>query len=255
MLSALAVSRKNRNVPADDVFHVDLGTGALLIANDYGGAGNVFHASIFHPEFVGVFRIDGNRSRDILELRTDQGQACFVLPDRRFALPFKGSVDHRKLPSRRGLAGPDAVLATIKMHVLSDVAAIVNSGQSRADVKVHVGQKAMLGIVRAYAHSARIPVLNFNVEVADCGIERTGARIRRRFICTWAGTREEHHISGPLLKTRRACGENKCGPRSSKSDQPDSGPDIDRPGQTVAAGGNEQNALVGFLLNLIDGLL
>src|SRR5439155_24185554 len=79
VLSALAVSRKNRNVPADDVFHVDLGTGALLIANDYGGAGKVFHASIFYPEFVGVFRDDGKRSRDILELRTAQGLDFFVL--------------------------------------------------------------------------------------------------------------------------------------------------------------------------------
>ena len=37
--------------------------------------------------------------------------------------------------------------------------------------------------------------------------------------------------------------------------KPDSGPDIDGPGQTVAARGNEQDALIGLLLNLVDGLL
>ncbi len=72
-LSALAVNREHRNVSADEVLHVDFGAGAVLITDDYGGAGNVFHASVFHPEFVGVLRIDGYRRRNILELRPDQG--------------------------------------------------------------------------------------------------------------------------------------------------------------------------------------
>ena len=72
--------------------------------------------------------------------------------------------------------GPDAILASTKKHILSDVAAIVNSRKFRADMKVHLSQKAMLGIVGAYAHSARISVLNFNTEIADCGIERTRVR-------------------------------------------------------------------------------
>src|SRR5271170_3358987 len=149
VLPALAIGRKNRNIPADDVFHVDLGTGIVLVANDYGGSGNVFHSSVLYPEFVGVLSVDGNRRRDILELGTDESQPGFALADRRFTLPLKRSVDQCKLPSRGGLPGPDAVLTSIKMHILSDVAAIVNSRKSVADMKVHVGQKAMLGIVGA----------------------------------------------------------------------------------------------------------
>src|SRR5207245_3978955 len=80
VLSALAVSRKNRNVPADDVFHVDLGTGALLIANDYGGAGNGFLASLFHPAFVGGVKIAGNLSRELLELRHVHGSDRLGVP-------------------------------------------------------------------------------------------------------------------------------------------------------------------------------
>src|SRR6202040_3341212 len=133
---------------------------------DYGGAANVLHAPIFQPELIRVGGIDGNGSGHILELRADQGQTGFVLSDRRFALPFERSVDDRELPSGGRFPGPDAVLAPVKMDVLRDVAAIVNARKSRADVKIHVSEEAMLGIVGADSHSARIPFLNFDIDIA-----------------------------------------------------------------------------------------
>src|SRR5580658_1099492 len=255
LFSAFAVRSKNRDVSADDVFHVDFGARIVLIANDHSGATNVFQAPIFQPEFVGVLRIDGNCRGDILELRADQGQTGFVLSDRRFALAVKRGIDHGKLPSRGRLAGPDAVLAAVKMDVFGDVAAIVNARKSRADVKIHMREEAMLGIVGAYAYSTRISDLNFDVDIADRRIERAGVRIRWIDIRARSAAREEHHVGGPLLKARRVSGKHKCGPQSAKTDQPDSRPDIDRLGQTVAAGRNEQNALVRRLPNLVDRLL
>ena len=200
-------------------------------------------------------RIDGNRSGHILELRPDQRQSGFVFSDRRFPLILKRSVDQRKLPPRRRFAGPDAILTSIKMHVLSDVATIVNPRKTRADVKIHVRQKAMLCVMSAYSHSAWISRLNFKVDVADCGIERSWVRIGWRVVGMGTRAREEHHISGPLLKTRRVCRKHESGPRFAKADQPNSRPDINSLSQTIAASRNEQNALIRLLLNRIDGLL
>ena len=58
-----------------------------------------------------------------------------------------------------------------------------------------------------------------------------------------------------MLKTRSVGGEHKSGTRGPEPNQPDSRPDKDGLGQTVAARRNEQDALIGLLLNLIDGLL
>src|SRR5580658_1013190 len=116
------------------------------------------------------------------------------------------------------------------MDVLCDVATIVNSGKSRADVKIHVSQEAMLRIVSAYAHSPRISLLDFDVDIADRRIKRTRVRIRWRGIRVRPAAREEQHVRGPLLKTRRVCGQHERRPRSPKADYPDSGPDVNRPG-------------------------
>src|ERR1700679_1133435 len=113
----------------------------------------------------------------------------------------------------------------------------------------------MLGIVGTDAHSAGISVLNFNIDIADCGIERARVGVRRRRVRARASAREKQHIGRSLLKTWSVGGEHKGGTRGPEPDQPDSGPDIDGPAQTIAARGNEQDTLIGPLLNLIDGLL
>jgi hypothetical protein len=113
----------------------------------------------------------------------------------------------------------------------------------------------MLSIVSAYAHCARIAITNFNIDVAHGRIEGTRAGVTRRGICPRTAAREKHHVSGALLETWRVCGQHEPGPLRAKPDQADSRPDIDGLGQTVATRGNEKNALVGCLLNLVDGLL
>jgi hypothetical protein len=121
-------------------------------------------------------------------------------------------------------------------------------------VKIHVRQKAMLRIVGANADGARISVLDVDVDVAHCRVERTRVRIRCSRITPRSSTREEHHIRRPLLKTGRVCGQYKCRPGRSQPDQPNPGPDVDGLSQTVTASRNEQNALIG-LVNRVDGLL
>jgi hypothetical protein len=99
LLSALAISDKGRNTSTDDVLEVDLGASTVLVADDHRRTGHVFHASIFHPEFVGILRIDGNRRGNIPELRPDERQSGFVLSDRRLTLSFEGGIDDCELPA------------------------------------------------------------------------------------------------------------------------------------------------------------
>src|SRR5580692_1879776 len=113
----------------------------------------------------------------------------------------------------------------------------------------------MLRIMRAYAHSARISLLDFNVDIADRGIECSRVCIHGRRIRARPTAREEHHISVLLLKAWGTCSQHQCGSHSPKTDQADSRPDVDRLGQTIAAGLNKQNALVRRLANLVDRLL
>ena len=113
----------------------------------------------------------------------------------------------------------------------------------------------MLRVMRAYAYRAWIAVLNLDVDITHCRIERAGARIWRRGISDWSPTREEKHVRGTLLKARRVGGENECRAPGAESDQPDSGPDVDGSCDPVSAGRNKHDPLLPGLLNLVDRLL
>src|SRR5208282_5753351 len=130
LFAAFAEEDKNRDAAANRVFHVDFRARILFVADDYGGAADIFEAPILDPQFVEIPVIDGNCRRDILELRADQGQPRLMLPYSGFALAFKGAVNHGELPTGRRLAGPYPVFAAIKMQILRHVAAIVNSGEA-----------------------------------------------------------------------------------------------------------------------------
>ena len=99
-----------------------------------------------------------------------------MFTDRSLALTFEVGINHGELPSWRRFPGPDSVLAAKEMHVLGDVATVVNSSQARTYVKVNVRQKA-LGIVGAHANCARISVLNLKINVGERRVERARARI------------------------------------------------------------------------------
>src|SRR5260370_12659357 len=166
LLSALAIRDKHRHLTASDVFHIDFGPGIFLITYHYSRTTNVFHARIFHPELIRVFRIDGNCRWNIFELWTNQSQSRFVFPNGGLPLAFKGGINHGELPSRRSLPRPNALLPTIEMYFLRHISTIINARKPGADVEVHVRQKAMLGIMGANSHRTWIPILNFDIDVA-----------------------------------------------------------------------------------------
>src|SRR5579863_10153031 len=111
-----------------------------------------------------------------------------------------------------------------------------------------------------YADRSLIPFSDLDVNVADRRIKCPWSSVRRgcRNWCSAgpsillhrfrAGACEEHHIGGPLLEARRLRTQIENRTSSSISNQPDSGPDVDRFCYTIAAGGDEKNALVGRLL-------
>src|ERR1700727_2939675 len=108
MFSAFTVSRENRNFAADYTFHVDLGERVVFTTNHDCWASYIVHASIFNPEFLGVFMIDGDGCGNILEWRPDQSESGFAISDGSLALPLKGRVDNGELPAGRWPATPNA---------------------------------------------------------------------------------------------------------------------------------------------------
>src|ERR1700738_4539116 len=252
---------------ADNVLHVNLGPRVVLVTDDHGGPGKVLHAAVFHPKLLGVARVDGNCRGNVLELRANQSQACFVLTDRSLALTLEGAINHGELPSWSRFQGPDSVLAAEEMHILGDVAAVVNSSQAGTYVKVNVRQKAMLGIVGAHANGARISLLNVKINVTERRVERARARILwdivvmgRRALAELAfvprtAAGKENHVSGPLLKACAAWTQHKCRPSTAVTNHSDPRPNIDGFRQTVTSGRNKNDALALCFLNSVNRLL
>src|SRR5258707_11321959 len=100
------------------------------------------------------------------------------------------------------------------MQVISDVAAIVNSGKPGADVEIHVREETVLRIVRANSHSSGISILNLDINVAHCGVEssragvwwsffRAGLRFPPRAPRARQAAGEENHVRWPFLKAGR----------------------------------------------------
>jgi len=105
----------------------------------------------------------------------------------------------------------------------------------------------MLCEVRSHGDRARILQANFKIDVADCGIKRSRAGIRRRLVPLRTSARKENHVSRAVLKTRRILAERECGPVGPESDQPNARPKVDRLRDSVAPRRNEQDALTGKL--------
>src|SRR5260370_31503433 len=133
-------------------------------------------------------------------------------------------------------------------------------------MKIHVRQETMLGVVRADAYGSGIAVADVEIDVAERGIKSARACVGWSGVCSlraggrrstlrWATTREENHVAGALLKTRRVCAQDKHRPRRSVADDTDSRPDVNRTGKALAAGGQKENTLNGAFLDGFDGLL
>src|ERR1700730_12394207 len=98
-----------------------------------------------------------------------------MLPDGRLALAIEGRIKQGELPSRRGAACHDPILAAVKMKILALISDIVKCRHSRTNMEVHVCQKAVVRNVESNPHRPRITVANLKVHIADSGIK--GARI------------------------------------------------------------------------------
>ncbi len=176
-LAAGAEAEEGRRLLADDILQVDLRLLAGLIADDEGRAGDVFHPAVAHPKQLGVAFVDRDGRRDGLELVADQRQPGLLGLDGRYALPLEGRIQEGELPTRRGPLGDDAVLAAEEVEVLGLVAGLADAGVATADLEVHVGQVAVLGIVGADAHGRGVAVEDADVDVAHRAVERPRAGV------------------------------------------------------------------------------
>src|SRR5260370_4654566 len=69
------------------------------------------------------------------------------------------------------------------MQVISDVAAVVNSGKPGADVEIHVREEAVLRIVRANSDSSGISILNLDINVAHRRVKSSRIGVWWGFFC------------------------------------------------------------------------
>src|SRR6185437_14339258 len=90
-----------------------------------------------------------------------------------YALAFKGGIEQGKLPARGRLSGHNAVLTTVKMKVFCFITDIMQCSHAGAYVKIHVREIAMLRNVEANSNGCGIAILNFEIDVTHCGIERS----------------------------------------------------------------------------------
>ena len=86
--------------------------------------------------------------------------------DRGLTLPLERRIQQCKLPARRGLSRNNSVLPAIEMQVFRLIPYIMQRGKPRTDMKVHVGQVAVLCDVKSNPNSGRISVFDIEVDVA-----------------------------------------------------------------------------------------
>jgi hypothetical protein len=116
-------------------------------------------------------------------------------------------------------------------------------------------QKTMLGIVGPDAYGTWIPILDFNVDVADSGIKRARSRVRWRTIIPGTPTGKEDHARRALLKARCVGSENERGTFDAISYQSNSRPNINSLSESIAPGWNKKDSKVRCLLDSVNGLL
>ena len=107
----------------------------------------------------------------------DQRQLSFVLANGGLALAVEGGIEERELPGGRGFFGEEAVAAAFDMQVLGFIACLVNGGEAGADVEVDVGEERVLGNVKTDGDSGGIAVADFEIDVADGGVEGVGVGV------------------------------------------------------------------------------
>src|SRR6266436_1625049 len=99
LTSALIIFREHGHAITDDVLHVDLSLRVLLVADNYGRAGHVLHASVLDPELVMERRLDGDRAGHVHETGTNKCESGGAFTDGGYALSFERGVHGCELPT------------------------------------------------------------------------------------------------------------------------------------------------------------
>src|ERR1035437_3932513 len=150
----------------ENVFEVDLGHAAVLVADENGRAGNILEARVYNPKLIGIVRIDRDGRRNIFELVVYESKSSFVFADSGFALPVECGINQSELPCRRRFAGHDTELATMEMKILGLVAYLVKAGKSRADNEGDVGEKTFPRRNEADCFSAGVARDQFQIHIS-----------------------------------------------------------------------------------------
>src|ERR1039458_6112675 len=229
------------------------------------------------PESPSEIQIDFSESKAIPEVTPFQ--SGFILADGGLTLAVERGIDEGELPGRRCLAGEDAVAAAVKMEVFGLVADILETGQAGSDLEIHVGEIAVLGHMESDSDGRLIIGAEFEIDIAHGGVKGAGAGIgegriggngtggrRRKAKCTSRECRaggaavgphagEKEHAPDALLEPRGLVGKDEDGTLFAIADEAHAGPDVDGPGDAVAALRDKEDAFAGSFLDPVDGCL
>ncbi len=267
LFAACAQQREGGHVAQHGGFKADFSERIFLVADDDGLAGEIFEAAVLCPQLIGVFGIDVDGRRRVAEAVADEREADLVLADGGFALAVEDGVNERELPGGRGFFGEDAVAAAVEAQIFGLVADLVERGEARAHVEVHVAEIGVLRDVKADGDGGRIAGADLEVDVAHRRVERVGigvgdgviwrhgsGRRKGNTARRMAKSAEDDHDAHALLKSGRVVAENEDGARGAIAEDAHPGPDVERSRDAVTARGDEDDAFA-VILRFVDGRL
>ena len=132
-----------------------------------------------------------------------------------------------------------------EMNVLDHIAAFVNAGQRGPEMKIHVGEKTVLGIMCPNRDRSGVALFNLDVNVGERRIKGAGIGIGHRAIISWTPSGEKKHelFMRGISEAGRVGGQNNHRPGGAIANQSDAGPDIKGVTDVILARREQNNAL------------
>src|SRR5262249_27607702 len=152
------------------------------------------------------------------------------------------------LPARGRFGSPNSMRAAEKMGIFDDVAALVNSRERVAKLKIHVRQKAMLRVTRADADGAGISFLNVKVHICERGIKCSRIGVRNLFAGisrTATSEIKDDFLPRWIPEAGGIFRQNNCWPFDAIADEPDCRPDVNRVADSIISRREKDNSLPG----------
>src|SRR4030088_500503 len=250
--SAIAKSCEHRRVASERIVESNLRIDIVLVRDHYGGLAYIFESKVLAPQRVAVTTVNVDSHRHIAHGDVDQRQPCLMFADRCALLALERRINDGELPGRRSLFGHDAIATAVEMQIVDHIAGLIDAGEGRTQLEIHIAEVAVLGDPKADAGRGRVPGSDLHVDVAhrrverawigvpDLGVERNDSGRRERHagqldstniasrVVATRGAGEDDHAADALLETGRVVSQNENRARAAGAKEAHGRPDQDR---------------------------